>query len=548
MQTSRAFSVLLPLALIFAASSTVSVAAGTPPPTAGQVQQSLPPAPKPIPQTAPQPVVPTAPIAPAAAPGGPSFRVDTISFSGNTVIGADALQAQVADLKGRTLTFADLVTAAQKLTRFYQSKGYPLATVSVPAQKVEGGAVRFVVVEGTLGAVRVEGNSMYQTEAILYYLSGLQPGQPVSGKALESALLLLNDMPGLDARAVVVPGSAPGTSDLVIKVTEQRFGMRVTGDNEGRDSVGSQRVTVEMRLNSLSSWGDELVGSYIHSEGDFLNYRRLAYSMPVDSSGARLGLSYYETDYDIADPAFALLGLGGDNSALRFGYTRPVVRSRMKSSIFSVGVERLESETSTSGVSVASSAYTVVGLGLFSSGVNADSSSWSSAYTFRTNLQDNNDGLQTDAVLGRFQADLTMNSPLANGLRFDGRMSAVYSLDAAVDMEKFSLGGPYSVRAYQPSEVRGDSGFDASAELQKWFGTGEVRAALIGFVDIGYVSNHAGPGVTQTDGPWLSGVGTGLKIGGKHVYGQFVYAVPMGHYDSVDGERDRFWMSLTGSF
>ncbi|MGH8541612.1 MAG: ShlB/FhaC/HecB family hemolysin secretion/activation protein, partial [Stenotrophobium sp.] len=81
--------------------------------------------------------------------------------------------------------------------------------------------------------------------------------------------------------------------------------------------------------------------------------------------------------------------------------------------------------------------------------------------------------------------------PIYGRLSVLGHIDAVYSPDALVDTEKFALGGPQSVRGYQPSQALGDRGYLASISLIQPFGIGPINFNGRVFTDWGSVSNIA---------------------------------------------------------
>jgi hemolysin activation/secretion protein len=543
--TSR--SCLKPSLILCAIALSFATVAAPQPPTAGQVQQTLPPAPRPIPVTPAQPMVQPAPAPGAIDAGGPRFTVSAFQFSGNSVVKSEELAAQISDLLGRPITATDLGAAAQKLTRYYQRKGYPLASVNLPAQKVDGGTVRFEVLEGRLGEVTVEGNKTYTREGILMQLSDLPRGQPLTGQDLEQELLLLNDLPGLEVRGLIVPGKKYGESDLVVKVEEQPRNFTVSFDDHGRDSIGRMRGTVEGRFNSLIGWGDELTFTLLQSEDALLNYGRFGYSVPVDDEGARVGISYYETDFSVDDPNFVLVDIAGRSSGLRIGYSKPLVRTRARSMTFDVGVQRLETETTSIGFPVAGGGITLLELGLYSSG-QSGATTWTSAYSFAGNFS-YNDGISEKDQVGRLRADFTTSSPLGGGWVGATRLSVQYGIGSVVDLQKFTVGGPYSVRGYEPSAARGDSGFDGSFEMLHPIGGGALHAVFAVFADVGYVSSHASSNATDQDGPWLGAVGLGLRLQASRVVSLSLdYATPIGGTRPQDANQDHLWGKVAFSF
>ena len=132
--------------------------------------------------------------------------------------------------------------AADQLTAYYRERGYGLAQVTVPAQKISDGTVELRVIEGRIGAVSVTGNEDYSFDFLQRRLGALAPGLVYTDDGMERGVLLLNDLPGLSARAVIRPGEEFGTSDILFRVAEDPAEFSIGADNYGRDELGEIRV------------------------------------------------------------------------------------------------------------------------------------------------------------------------------------------------------------------------------------------------------------------------------------------------------------------
>ena len=168
-------------------------------------------------------VTPPGPAISPVPPGGRKVTISHFEIDGNEVISSDELQAQISQYVDRELTLSEIYDVADVLTKYYRDQGYTVATVNVPAQRVSSGTLRLEVVEGRIGAVRFEGNQRFSNTFLERQIDELEVGTVMTNSALEHELLLLNDIPGLSAQAVVGPGDAYGESDLVIRTEEDRI-------------------------------------------------------------------------------------------------------------------------------------------------------------------------------------------------------------------------------------------------------------------------------------------------------------------------------------
>ena len=77
--------------------------------------------------------------------------------------------------------------------------------------------------------------------------------------------------------------------------------------------------------------------------------------------------------------------------------------------------------------------------------------------------------------------------------------------------QKMSVGGPYSVRAYDVSALSGDAGYRASIELRYDLGAASGgRLQALAFWDGAYLKVNQRPWVTGANSATFSGAGVGL--------------------------------------
>src|SRR5690554_5321099 len=82
---------------------------------------------------------------------GPNLQVNGFSLSGNLAIDSAELLSLLDDLRGRTVSLGKLQTGANRITRLYRERGYPLTRAYVPAQEIDAGVVQIAVLEGRYG-------------------------------------------------------------------------------------------------------------------------------------------------------------------------------------------------------------------------------------------------------------------------------------------------------------------------------------------------------------------------------------------------------------
>ncbi|MGE5624600.1 MAG: ShlB/FhaC/HecB family hemolysin secretion/activation protein [Bacillota bacterium] len=500
--------------------STASFGAPPPPPpapTPGQVQSSLPTrSPQPKPAQAPLSKTPVTPS--GVAPGGPTFTVKRFVIEGNTVISTDELQAQIAGYVGKSMTLAELYDVADVLTRYYRAKGYGLADVAPPAQKITDGTVRLQVIEGRLGKITVQGNSRTRSSVLERRAAELKSGDVYTDAAAERAALLMNDIPGENVHGVLSQGAEFGTSDLLFSATETGYSGDVSMDDYGRAVLGRWRLNADVYLNSLTGGGDQLSAGITHSEGNLLNFGKLAYLVPFGTAST-LTTSYNRAFYHVGGLSFGKLGIEGSTQNAGLMWQDAVERTQAQSLYWGLGLSYNNARNITgccgTGAPVQDSLTTnilLLELTLLYTHQYEDQSYWTLNGQFWTNGKSNSDGTKKNAEKAHVEVDASWVKPFADVWSFVGQGAVAYSPDTLVDSDKYSLGGPGSVRGFQSAEARGDRGVFGSAELQREMNMGSKFPLAWGvFFDTGKVWTKA-VGLASGTSTSLSSVGTELQL------------------------------------
>lgn len=492
-------------------------AAAQAPVTPGQVGDTLAvPVPPPAPAEAPVVEREQAPsAAPAADASAVKVTVRQFRFIGNSAYSTSELQTVVAPYLNRPLSFSELYAAADAITRFYVDQGYTLANVNIPPQKISDGEVKLEVIEGRIGAIQIEGLHSFKGERLRPYFSGVMPGQLYRGTVLQDALFLINDIPGLQAHAVVRPGQQFGTSDVVIRAQETPYTGFLALDNYGRESIGELRLSGAFTWNNPLGIEDQLQISGLVSEDALLGYGGIAYSLPVNAAGTRAELSYNHSRFKVDSS----VPVDGNNDGARIGLSHPLLLSAADTWRISGGVSYDRSESDLAGLPATGTDITLLELGSLyihrypNAAVTQVNMQMASNFQRMTRAELNGAPPIDGKQMLRVQLDAQHLQPLLAGFNALLRGSAVYSPDPLVDTQQFSVGGPSSVRGYPAAEVRGDGGTFASITLQRPFFLNQVVLNPRVVAETGQVTRKdPNPGVTRSDSLASVGVGFDLNV------------------------------------
>lgn len=466
---------------------------------------------------------------------GPTLQVTAFRITGNSSFTESELQTLLVDLQGRVVSLGELQAGANRITRLYRERGYPLARAYLPAQEVDGGIVQIAVLEGHYGQVQLQNDARLKGAA-LAPLTGLQSGDAVRAAPLERSLLLLNDTPGVEVKSTLTPGASVGTTDLLVDVQP---GPLVSGsvdlDNYGNRFTGEYRLGGSLNLNNPLGLGDQLSLRAMSSD-EQQQYYRAAYQLPIGPWATQVGMSYSDMDYELARD-FDDLDAHGNARVTSIYAIQPLLRSRNLSLFAQLQFDdkRLKDDIDLFARKSDKRARVVIGSltgnsrdNFLGGGVNSFALAWSQG---SLNIDGKNNQLIDDLTAGTQGRFHKINPSLVRLQRVTDRFSLYTqaqgqwtdgNLDSA---EKISLGGIYGVRAYPQGEASGDQGWLANIELRYAL---TPAWQLATFVDHGQVrlnkdtwsdgDNHrslsaAGLGATWADHGWRLNTVAAWKLG-----------------------------------
>ncbi|HSL20323.1 MAG TPA: ShlB/FhaC/HecB family hemolysin secretion/activation protein [Vicinamibacterales bacterium] len=470
---------------------------------------------------------------------GIQFVLNHVTVDGVTIYQDGALRRLYAGSLGREVTLADVYRIVDALTARYRNDGYILSQVIVPAQSVENGAVRLQAIEGYIAGVRVEGGSAAMNARVRRYIEKLRAVRPLTAAALERSVLLVNDIPGVWARAVLTPSSTPGAADLVLVVSQRPFATGLSVDTRGSRAQGRQRVFADVGLHSLFGGASltELRG--VSTADRELGYFAAAHDQLVGSGGAMIGVAGSYVYSRPQELAFIPLELTTTSQAFTLHVTHPLVRSRARNLHARAVVSVFDSRTEVFGVKDTADRLRAVRLGLtfdasdglggisladleFSQGIDALGAS-TNGDEYLSRPTGRSDFRKATLYAARLQS-LPAHWSIALVL------NAQYALTDLLSPELFAVGGEQFGRGYDFAELLNDHGIAAKLDLRyshAWTGRRPATLMPYAFVDFGQVWQRTRfPGLDASQS--AASAGGGFRLGLGHQLSAFVeFAKPL---------------------
>ena len=525
-----------------------------------------------LPQALPGEKKPLTALPPEYKPApGLSVTVKQFRFVGNTLLTAEQLTPALASFLNRPLDFAGLQQATAAVSEAYRAAGW-LVRVYLPRQDITDGIVTLQIVESIFGKVRLEGalpSRLTAGRAEGTIAAAQQAGQALKADALDRAMLLLDDLPGVAVSGNLAPGSGEAETDLVLQLTDEPLLSGEAGlDNTGSRSTGGRRLTANAFLNSPLKIGDQLAANLVHTEGS--DYVRLAYSLPVGHDGLRFGINTSRLNYKVITSEFAAANINGNSSSSGLDAQYPLVRSRTHNLYLSASFD--DKAFGNKANSATTTQYSVRNVTLGLMGNQFDK--WGggganlASLTLAAGLVDLDGSpnkaadaatTQTHGSFSKLRYALSRQQALITDLSLYALLTGQFANKNLDSSEKFFLGGANGLRAYPSNEGGGSEGTMLNVEL-RWRAMSNL--VVSGFYDWGSVTinkNNSFAGAPALNRFDLSGLGASLTWtgpGGLTVKGTYAHRLGDNpNRDTTTGKdqdgslnKNRVWLTASLPF
>ena len=500
----------------------------------------------------PKKIAPDKPVTPAAMKpaSGVIITVKQFRFAGNTLLSAEQLAPAVAGYVDRPLDFNQLQAAAAAVADTFRQAGW-VVRAYLPAQDIQDGIVTIQVVEAVFGGTRIEGQAKRMaTSQILRGVDAQQAqGQPLNADALDRALLLADDLPGVAVSGALKAGKGEGETDLVLKLADEALLIgNASLDNTGTRSTGRERLAANLNLNSPFGIGDQVNANLILSRGS--DYVRLGYSMPIGAKGWRVGANASHLAYELVGSDFSALNAEGTSTSVGVEASYPLIRSRLKNLYLTLNADRKRFDNEANGATTSDYDINNVAIGLNGNLFDNLGGGGASAASLALVNGDVSDHAKLDGGFTKFRYSLSRQQVITNQVSAFAALTGQESSDDLDSSEKFYLGGVYGVRAYPTNEAGGASGTLANVELRWRLPQG---VTLSSFYDHGRIRNDDGSPSYSLKGAglsaaWQASFGLNLKATWAHRIGD--NPNPAANGDDQDGSlnKNRIWLSASQSF
>lgn len=416
-------------------------------------------------------------------------------------------------------------------------------------------------VEGRVANVELTGTYKDKNGLIKDFADKIRTKGPANTKDIERYLLLIDDLPGITAKAFMKPSATKGAGDLIIAVEQDFFEGSASVENRGSRFIGPWRAELVGAANSLFGIHDRTTLRLLGAQPlDELKYGELIHEEQIGSEGFRLKGRYAITSTEPGG-SLSALGIQGDSNLFELEGLYPLLRGRQTNLNLLATFTHNNTTTDLAGVQIAEDKIRSVRLGGrfdFTDGfmgVNQIELTGTKGLDIfgatddgvgRSRANGEHEFMRWNATVTRIQ-DLPVNklSLLLTG-------TAQYSSDPLLASEEFTVGGGTFGRAYDAGEIAGDRGYSGAVELRYGGATGHdiVQSYQVyTYLDYGHVTNEA-PVFGEVAEDSLTSTGIGARFNLAHDLSGYVELdKPLNKEVNAEGDDDsRLFFNLLKRF
>lgn len=489
--------------------------------------------------------------APAPIPQSEGVFVGAITITGSQALKTQDFGDVISPYLGHDLSEEELRKLALEITESARGEGYVLASARIPRQSLDNGILQVELDEGRIEEVRIIGSD---NRALANTLNGLVGGYARKND-VERALVLAGDIPNIRVQKSRFV-QENGVNILEVTVHERGDSVIVSADNYGSDRFGPWRLRAAYRANAVFSDSDtaSLSARFNPIDPEEFAYVSADYDVGIGHNGTRLSLSATAGDTQPGPGSSGFAEIEGESRYAAIDVSHPIMRSDDSSLWINAGAAYLTIEQDSLGALL--SADTQV---TFTVGVSANDKvaggRLRSGITITRGAGVLGTTRQSDLGKSRFDGDgvFTKASFYVNwhgslygnlGMTFSGYgQMADRPLLAS---QEISIGGAYSARGFDFSEISGENGVFGLMELNYSFNKPTSWLRYVQpyvFVDGGYTDNK---GTGGGDGSLLSGgMGLRAKIGDLSL--EIEGAAPLNRARDASGDKSpqvNIWLGM----
>ena len=448
-----------------------------------------------------------------------SASLAAIDFSESDLLATQDLKSIEANYKGQPLSLEVIRSILNEVSALYEEAGYALSRPLLPQQIIENGRLNIQLVEAKIGVIVFENRKRVSEKFILARL-GIDSGDYISLETLEHNIRRFNANNKTCLTTELAAGENFGETDIFVNVKEAELVElpSVSVNNHGSELSDWQQNTFTTVFNNLLARDDELSLSYSSASGS--DTKAIGFSLPIGTKGFNLNLSHSDANTKIKSGPAQTVGFRGKSNSSSIGASMPIIfndryslylsaaYARSYGDLVQPNTELLLAKNHTRKFSISTPMSWSNGLTTLS---------FVPSYSVINSITE---VPKDERWMSKLEGEIALAHLINPLVTLNLRNKFLYSNSrylVNLPSEILSVGGPQSVRAYQPSEDSGYKGYFLSAELRSdvaTWGRGKMPSYLPHvqpYIFVDHMFAQSRYKISSRKDYW-SGAGIGLTI------------------------------------
>ena len=394
-------------------------------------------------------------------------------FTGLDLYKNDLLPQQIVDdieakMIGQEISLGSIKAVIEAVNEAFKEQEYELSRALLPEQIITDGRLKLQLVQTTIGQIKIEDRDRMDERFVFNHLA-LNEGDYISLAELERSIRLYNAGNKSKLTTELAPGENFGETDIFVQVNEpEAIELPSFSVNNYANEVSDWRNnSATVLFNNLLGKDDETTVTYSDSGGS--NSYSMLLSMPLSYTGTNFSASYAASQTKTVSGNPDTVGYRGTSNSFSLALSHPIVFKDQYSVYLSgsYGQSFNDLTQPITGDLLSESRGRKLTLSMpfsYSNGLTTVSfaPSWHIINTV-TQIP------PLEVWAQKFDGDVSVSQYLNERWTANLRGKFLYTRSRhMLNMpgEILSVGGPSSVRAYQPSESSGYQGYFVSGEFR----------------------------------------------------------------------------------
>jgi hemolysin activation/secretion protein len=478
----------------------------------------------------------------------PAHAVDEPTLNATVIDGSSAytptqLFAAYRDQLGRPINTSSAQAILTQIEALYLRDGFSRPEFRLDEDLAAAGILRIEVFEAQITRVQFTGDAGPYAARLEELASDLSLRVPLRSADLQTALQTMRDLPGLTVRATTRRDESRRNAYALTLATQYKpFDATIQISNRGTREIGPMFVINQVVANSLLGYRERF-GVFASAATNTDEYRGAGvfFDVPVGADDTHLTTTAFKTEsnpaetpdrddrYDRERMSLRASGMFDSTSATRLGWSASFDWDDL-------GIERDDMQLRTEKLRV-------LEVGGRVSGRMGTLSQYLLGVQVRRGLDAFGSELEAlDIVDDQRRKDflvtkLQFTDLVSFAQRWTVRLDAFGQQSAYVlpDNERYKIGGERLGRGFEVTEIAGDQGLGAKAELRREMSGAAAplgKTSLYGFYDFAAAWKQDQPG---RESAATAGIGFAMEY--WRLSGFIEVAKPLTHAD-VEGDRD----------